>query len=53
MINIYNVLGQKVFEKQDFIKGEYTIDLSQFQKGTYFMTIGDDNEIIKKTILIQ
>ena len=30
-----------------------TINLSQFQKGTYFMTIGDDNEIIKKTILIQ
>ena len=53
MINIYNVLGQKVFEKQDFIKEEYKIDVSQFQKGTYFMTISDNNEIIKKTILIK
>ena len=52
-INIYNTLGQKVFEKQDFIKEEYTIDLSQFQKGTYFMTISEENGTFKKTILIQ
>ena len=52
MINIYNVLGQKVFEKQDFIKEEYKIDVSQFQKGTYFVSFIDKSEKVTKTIIL-
>ena len=52
MINIYNTLGQKVFEKQDFIKEEYTINLSQFQKGTYFVSFIDKSEKVTKTIIL-
>jgi uncharacterized delta-60 repeat protein len=52
-ISIYNTLGQKIFEKQDFIKEEYSIDLSQFQKGTYFITIGNETKTTRKAIIIQ
>lgn len=53
LITIYNILGQKVYEKETMIEDEYSVDLHQVQKGTYFITITDGVSTTKKTILIK
>ena len=53
LISIYNILGQKVFEKETFMNDSFTIDLEKVQKGTYFVTIADGVSTKKKIIVIK
>jgi PKD repeat protein len=50
-ITVYNILGKKIFSKQ-LSEGRHTIDLSAEAKGSYFVTIQTENEVITKKIVI-
>ena len=55
-LSIYNSLGELVFD--DYLNnytGEYfnTIDLDNYGKGIYFITINSDDRVINRKIIIQ
>jgi len=52
-ILIYNMVGEKVVEKQVLINGKQTIDLSNLVNGTYFVKINSDAGYLHKKITIQ
>lgn len=52
IVEVYTILGQKVFEKVNLIT-ENTLDLSHLNKGTYFIKFGDGNQKVTKTIIIR
>lgn len=53
-IKIYSVLGETVLEKEDQIVNNYSIDISNYDSGVYFLKIVDvetKNEIINKFVI--
>lgn len=52
IVEVYTVLGQKVFEKVN-LTTENTLDLSHLNKGTYFIKFGDGNQEVTKSIIIR
>ena len=51
-IKITDVLG-KVLSKQETKLNKTKVDLSQFSKGTYFVTIESNNKIIQSKKIIK
>ena len=51
-VNIYNVIGQKMFSLKDIHKNELSINMTNFTKGIYFIEIKDINIgiVLKKLI---
>ncbi|MGL2963123.1 T9SS type A sorting domain-containing protein [Flavobacterium sp. RSB2_4_14] len=52
-IKIYNVMGQKVFERIGLTEIDDTLNLNDFRQGTYFVTFVNEIETITKTIIIE
>ncbi len=50
---VFNVIGQKVFERENINTEINSLDLSSLIKGTYFITLGDKEKKITKTIIIK
>jgi len=53
-ISIYNILGQKVYDKEIVVNKRYqqTIDLSEKPKGIYFVKFTDnEKQVVRKIIL--
>lgn len=51
-IEIFNSIGQKVFQKNQQIPNE-TIDLSGYERGVYIFRISMNNDVITKNIILQ
>ena len=51
-IVIYNILGKKVFTKENETKKEIQLDLTDVNKGIYFISILSDNERIVRRLII-
>src|SRR5690606_9529707 len=51
-IQVYNVLGELLFEDHKVFSKHYTIDFSAYSEGVYFISIGDvsGNSTVKKVI---
>ena len=52
-LEIYNILGEKVFEKAEFENKDNTIDLSKEVSGMYFVIIYSKERILFSKIVIQ
>jgi hypothetical protein len=50
LIEIYNIQGKKVFEKEMY-KSNMSIDISEFKKGVYTIKINADSKLIVKRII--
>ncbi|GAA4757753.1 MULTISPECIES: endonuclease [Flavobacterium] len=50
-IEIYNLIGKKVFEKKDITTP--TIQINNLTHGVYLINITQDNEVITKKIIVQ
>ncbi len=50
---VYNVIGQKIFEKNDLTKEDTAIDLLGLKKGSYFVSFITENKTVTKTIIIK
>lgn len=51
-IIIYNSLGQKVYDNDIKFQNEYTVDLSNLEKGVYFSSFRTNSTTIKSTLII-
>jgi len=53
-IEIFNTLGELIYQNNSVTKGTILIDLSHFEKGIYFIHIGSyDNSFAKRIILTE
>ncbi len=52
-IEVYNLVGEKIYTTTNVIKGINTVDLSIFVRGSYLVKVATANEIITKKITIQ
>lgn len=52
-VTIYNMMGEKVFEKQVAANGKQSLDVSQLANGTYFVKVNAGNASLHKKISIQ
>jgi uncharacterized delta-60 repeat protein len=51
-IVVYNVMGQKVFEKQNETKEITSINLSDLTEGSYFISFSNSDKTITRTVII-
>jgi uncharacterized delta-60 repeat protein len=51
-IVVYNVMGQKVFEKQNATKEITSINLPDLTEGSYFISFSNSDKTITKTVII-
>jgi hypothetical protein len=52
-IEVYTLLGQKVFHENIYNEKEYKLDLSNFSAGTYLLKIINGEESLNKKIIIK
>ena len=52
-IEIFNILGEKILTKTNSIQTTNEIDISNVQKGIYFVKIGDGNSVHTKKIIVR
>ena len=52
-VTVYNMVGEKVFEKHVLTSGKQTIDVNNLPNGTYLVKINSDAGYLHKTITIQ
>lgn len=52
-IEIYNVIGEKVYSTSTSKQENYTIDLSEFSKGVYYLKLYKGAKSITKKIIVQ
>ena len=50
---MYNTIGEKIYEKNNFILDNYQLDLTNLIKGTYFIVISNDKSTTTKTVVIK
>lgn len=51
-LEVYNVIGEKVYANANLIKGNNNIDLSGLSNGSYFVRINSNNQITTKKVVI-
>lgn len=51
-VEIYNVIGERVYSNNNLNKGNNSIDLSNLSNGSYFVKINDNNEISTKKVIL-
>lgn len=52
-IQIFDVLGNQIMLLENDVASDYTIDVSNYPKGLYFVQISIDNQIFNKKIVVQ
>lgn len=52
-LEVFNVLGQKIFSRKEIINAEETIDLMGQPSGVYFIVTSDDKGIVNNKIIKQ
>ncbi|MBL7932890.1 MAG: T9SS type A sorting domain-containing protein [Bacteroidia bacterium] len=53
IVTIYNMMGEKVFEKQLASNGKQSVNVSHLANGTYFVNVNSGNASLHKKITIQ
>jgi hypothetical protein len=51
-IEVFNYLGQKIFEEQRVTSGSYTLDLNRKSKGIYLVKIQSQGKVAHKKIIL-
>ncbi|MBI3519500.1 MAG: T9SS type A sorting domain-containing protein, partial [Bacteroidetes bacterium] len=51
-IEIYNIIGQQVFEKQNINSNFIKLDISNFAKGSYIVKINDNGKLTTQKLII-
>ena len=51
-INVYNLLGQKVHEKNKIDSGSYLLDLGSYKKGIYILKINSNGQTTSRKIIL-
>ena len=51
-INVYNLLGQKVHEKNKISSGSYLLDLGSYKKGIYILNINSNGQTTSRKIIL-
>jgi len=52
-IEIYNILGEKIYSTTSDTKATYDIDISHSPKGIYFVKLNDGEKIQTEKIVVQ
>ena len=53
LFKIFNILGVEIYRNENLLENNYSINLSHFAKGIYYMQIQTAEEILDKKIIIQ
>ena len=51
-VEVYNVIGEKVYSNKNLNKGTNSIDLSNLSNGSYFVKMNSNNNITTKKVVI-
>ena len=52
-VEVYNMIGKKVFSQNDLPANQTTLDLSTLSSGVYFLNLKTENSSVTKKIVIQ
>jgi len=52
-IEIFNIVGAKIYSATNNVKSKYDIDISQYPKGIYFVKVYDEDGDHTEKIVVQ
>ena len=50
-LELFNLVGQKIYEETIENKNKHTLDINELSKGTYLLKISDEQQTITKKII--